>query len=337
MRAIVLSGVLMFWAAWVGAFEVEDRAVFGPGTAGDTIRVISTADIAYFEPMIRSFLDHAPGLRVDYTVASSSELMKAIRDEGQSFDLAISSAMDLQTKLANDGLARPHFSDVTRGLPGWAKWNDMVFAFTQEPAAMVLSRDAFADLPIPRSRQDLIRILRQHPDRFRGRIGTYDVRVSGLGYLFATQDTRASETFWRLTEVMGALEAKLYCCSSEMINDVERGDLAIAYNVLSSYAATRADTERFHIVLPQDFTTVMLRSLLIPVTARNRDGAARLADHILSQGLGPDGSPLAGVDLTALQAESTLHRIRLGPGLLVFLDQFKKRSFLAEWQSAIVQ
>lgn len=337
MRTIVLSGLLTLWAALGGAFEVEDHAVFGPAEATDSLRVISTADITYFEPMIRSFLDQAPGLRVDYTVASSSELMTALHDERQRFDLAISSAMDLQTKLANDGLARRHFSDVTARLPDWARWNDMIFAFTQEPAAMVLSKEAFADLPIPRNRQDLIRVLRQNPERFRGRIGTYDVRSSGLGYLFATQDTRASETFWRLTEVMGALGTRLYCCSSDMIDDVEEGRLAIAYNVLSSYAATRPETGKLHIILPRDFTTVMLRTVLIPVTAQNRDGAARFVDHILSQSFGTGPSPLAGMDMTDRQAESALHRIRLGPGLLVFLDQFKKRSFLAEWQSAIVQ
>ena len=41
--------------------------------------------------------------------------------------------------------------------------------------------------------------------------------------LFATQDARATETYWRLTEVMGRVGAKLYCCSGQMIDDLRVG------------------------------------------------------------------------------------------------------------------
>ena len=87
-------------------------------------------------------------------------------------------------------------------------------------------------LAVPRTRRDLIALLRDHPDRFRGRVGSYDPAVSGAGYLFAAQDARLSDTFWRLAEVMGRLDAKLYCCSGDMIAAIRRGDLLMAYNVL---------------------------------------------------------------------------------------------------------
>jgi iron(III) transport system substrate-binding protein len=32
-----------------------------------------------------------------------------------------------------------------------------------------------------------------------------------------------------------------------------------------------------------------------------------------------------------------LRRIRMGPGLLVYLDAFKKAAFLREWSSAVLQ
>ena len=161
--------------------------------------------------------------------------------------------MDLQTKLANDGLAQRHSSGQTQDLPDWAVWNDMVFAFTQEPAAFVVSNAAFAGLPLPANRQELINTLRQNPEIFEGRVGTYDIRVSGSGYLFATQDARTSDTYWRLTEVMGTLDPELYCCTSDMIEDVANGKLAIAYNVLASYAEQSPPEDAFTIVLPSDF------------------------------------------------------------------------------------
>ncbi|EEE37838.1 extracellular solute-binding protein, family 1 [Rhodobacteraceae bacterium KLH11] len=337
MRQFALSIVLIFAAGWVAAFEIENRTRFGSSDNGQVLRIISTADIGFFEPMITAFLAKYPNTEIDYVVASSTEMMRAIQDEGHAFDLAISSAMDLQTKLANDGKAQRYISATTQSLPDWAIWNDMLFAFSQEPAAIVVSKKAFGDVPIPKDRHELINLLRQHPDRFRGRVGTYDVRQSGLGYLFATQDTRASETYWRLTEVFGALEARLYCCSSDMIEAVKTGELLIAYNVLGSYAVNREDRSDFEIILPSDFTTVMLRTAMIPHNAPSHELSSTFVDYLLQRSHELDAQPLTHPGLDLIQIETSLNRIRIGPGLLVFLDQLKKRAFLSEWESAILQ
>ncbi|MCP5039273.1 MAG: ABC transporter substrate-binding protein [Rhodobacteraceae bacterium] len=340
MRHLILSLVLILYPFTSGAFEIEEQVLFGPENSARMIRVISTGDVRVFEPMITGFLAENTDVAVDYTVVSSSELMKAISQEEASFDVAISSAMDLQTKLANDGFTAPYSSQATEALPEWARWRQDLFAFTQEPATIVLSKEAFAGLPLPQTRQDLISILRQHPDKFRGKIGTYDLRQSGLGYLFATQDSRTSEVYWRLTEVMGALDAQLYCCSSDMINDVSTGKLAVAYNVLGNYALSRADTDRFIVLLPSDFTTVMMRTVLIPRNAQNKELAEPFVDYLLQVAWNNAGQPskqLYNSIMTLAQKEDSLRRIRLGPGLLIFLDTYKKRSFLTAWENAILQ
>ena len=263
--------------------------------------------------------------------------MDAISREKHPFDIVISSAMDLQTKLANDGFARKHTSPATQDLPDWAVWNDMVYAFTQEPAGFVISKALFEGLPIPQNRQQLITALRQNPDRFKGRVGTYDIRKSGAGYLFATQDARASDTYWRLTEVMGTLDPTLYCCASEMIDDVVNGDLAVAYNVLASYAEKSPHKDKFTIILPSDFSIVMLRTMLIPMTSDNPVLAAEFLDFVLAQTFPSGVSPLLKTQSLGQAEQSTLYRISMGPGLLVYLDYFKKKNFIAEWENAIVQ
>lgn len=337
MRQLALSLILIWTAGWAAAFEAEEVARFGPSDSRQVLRIISTADIDFFRPMISSFLSPRPDTAIEYTVVSSSELQKAIVIENEAFDVAVSSAMDLQTKLANDGWAQRYRSEATSVLPEWAVWNDMLFAFTQEPAAIVVSKSGLGDLPLPESRNDLINLLRQHPEVFRGRVGTYDVRQSGLGYLFATQDTRASEIYWRLTEVMGGLDARLFCCSSDMIDAVRSGELLIAYNVLGSYAANRGDRGEFAIILPSDFTTVMLRTALIPGNAPSSELAALFIDHLMTQTHGQNASFLTHPTLDLSQNEAALNRIGIGPGLLVFLDQLKKRAFLSEWENAILQ
>ena len=337
MRHTILSIVMWLLANVAYAFEIEDRAVFGDETNGAPLRIVSTADINYFKPIIDAFRAFRPDVTIDYTVASSTEVMDAISREKQPFDIVISSAMDLQTKLANDGLARKHTSATTQDLPDWAVWNDMVYAFTQEPAGFVISNALFEGLPIPQNRQQLITALRQNPDRFKGRVGTYDIRKSGAGYLFATQDARASDTYWRLTEVMGTLDPTLYCCASEMINDVVKGDLAVAYNVLASYAEKSPHQDKFTIILPSDFSIVMLRTMLIPKTSDNPVLAAEFLDFVLTQTYPSGTSPLLKTQSLGQAEQSTLYRISMGPGLLVYLDYFKKKNFIAEWENAIVQ
>ena len=337
MRHIILPILISLSASVATAFEIEARADFGTQPDSETIRILSTADINYFTPVIESFRAFRPDLAIEYTVASSTEVMDAIVREKQPFDIVISSAMDLQTKLANDGLAREHISPTTQNLPDWAVWNDMVYAFTQEPAGFVISNALFDGLPIPQNRQKLITALRQNPNRFKGRVGTYDIRKSGAGYLFATQDARVSDTYWRLTEVMGRLDPTLYCCASEMITDVVNGDLAVAYNVLASYAEKSPHQDKFTIILPSDFSIVMLRTMLIPKTSKKPVLAANFLDFVLAQTYPSGVSPLLKTQSLGEAEQSTLYRISMGPGLLVYLDYFKKKNFIAEWENAIMQ
>ena len=182
----------------------------------------------------------------------------------------------------------------------------------------------------------MISLLRNNSSIFEERLGTYDVRTSGLGYLFATQDARASETYWRLTEVMGSLNTKLYCCSSDMIDAVESGELALAYNVLGSYALGR-ESDKFTIILPEDSTTVMLRSIFITINAEHPNEAGIFIDHLLRKTYIEKSSPISSSEILTSTTNSDLNRIRLGTGLLVYLDQLKYRSFIREWENSILQ
>ena len=332
---------LLLAAMPLAAFEVEDTKLYDSAAETGRLRIVSTADIDVFEPIILAFQQEHPGIAVDYTVASSAEVMNAIYEEGESFDLAISSAMDLQTKLANDGYAHTYQSAVTATLPEWAKWRDQLFAFTQEPAVLVVSEQAFRDIPLPTTREDLIELLRDHPEQFQGRIGTYDVRTSGLGYLFATQDSRNTGSYWRLTELMGRLDTKLYCCSGQMITDIAEGRLAFAYNVLGSYASSRLrDTPGIRIVPFNDFLSVMLRTALIPKTAENPEAGGVMVDFLAALNTRPDltrqtGLPPISSDIGDLS--NAMRPIRLGPGLLVFLDRLQRDTFLRSWSSSMEQ
>ena len=341
MRFLGLAlGVILAGARALLAYEVEEER-FYPGTGPTVLRVISTADLAVFEPYLLAFQSAHPEIGIAYTVTSSADLYTAVRD-GAPFDLALSSAMDLQFQLVNDGFARSYRSAVTADLPDWARWRDLIFAFSAESAVVVVNAERIAGLPLPATRQELIALLRDHPERFEEAVGTYDVRTSGLGYLFATMENRSTDVYWRLAEVMGRLDPQLYCCSGQMIDDVAAGRLAVAYNVLGSYAAerlARASGGRVQILRMEDFENIMLRTAIIPRNATEVAAAGALIDLLLETGLRATAEdwPLPPLDQTGGADGAGFSPIRLGPALMVYLDPLNRRTFLAEWENAMEQ
>ena len=152
-----------------------------------------TADIAAMGPVIEAFQAEHPDIEIDYRLYETVPLyQEAIGDpDNKPFaDLLISSAMDLQVKLANDGYVQ-HVSVATNLLPEWAVWRNEIFGFTLEPAVIVYNQDRLRPDEAPKSHQDLIRLLERSPERFRGKIATYDIGISGVGYLFATTEAKS--------------------------------------------------------------------------------------------------------------------------------------------------
>ena len=93
MRVFFITFTLIF-SSLSNAFEIEERAYFGSETIKSKLNIISTADIKYFSPMINSFLESNPNHGIDYTVASSTDVMNAMYGRQTSYDLIISSALE---------------------------------------------------------------------------------------------------------------------------------------------------------------------------------------------------------------------------------------------------
>ena len=52
-------------------------------------------------------------------------------------------------------------------------------------------------------------LLERFPERFSGKVATYDIAKSGVGYLLAAQDQTISSYFWRLASAFGHADAQL--------------------------------------------------------------------------------------------------------------------------------
>lgn len=314
----------------------EDQRIFGNPSGRQILRIISSTDTSFFAPIIEGFLANRPDVSVEYLVTGTADIDGIFRTSPEAYDVVISSAMDLQLKLANDGYAR-RLDAISH--PAWAQWRQSLFAFTTEPATIVINTSAFVGQKVPQTRLELIQALRADPETFRNKIGTYDVRQSGLGYLFATQDARASESYWRLTEVMGSLNARLYCCSGAMIDDLADGTIVVAYNVLGSYASARSDVEgNLEVILPSDFPTTMMRTAFVSASTKQPQVATDFVRHLTAA----QSATATVTEFPLPPLASTLDvqgqaMITLEPALMTYLDRLKRRTFIREWESAIIQ
>ena len=325
-------------------------ATIYPAIDGEASRLVISAatDRPLMEPLLLDFQQAHPHVAIDYADVQSGEVYASVVSPagGVAPDLAISSAMDLQAKLVNDGWTQPHVSPETLLLPAWANWRDEAFGFTLEPAVVVYARGGLAPSEVPRSRPELLRLLQQQPDRFRHRIATYDIALSGLGYLFASQDSVLASQFWPLTLGLGNTAARLMPTSAEILDSIIGGQVLLGYNVLGSYALARQQAGApIGIVLPRDYTLWLARVAVIPRAARDPTTAKLFLDHLLSPrgqravGSVPGMRPIRELvdDPGALMIEggASPQPITLGPALLVFLDQLKRERFLADWSAAM--
>ncbi|MEC8794942.1 MAG: extracellular solute-binding protein [Pseudomonadota bacterium] len=224
-------------------------------------------------------------------------------------------------------------------MPPSRRWRDELWGLTEEPAVIIYNRDLIDPADVPRDRFALLDLMRREPEMLRGKIATYDIEQSGLGYLFAYSDSLEATTFGALLEGFARTDAVATCCSAEIINGVADGTYALAYNVLGSYVANGVHST-VGLILPEDYTLFLSRGFMIPKRAQNPQAATRLLDFLLS----PEGqTQIKQAGLTFPQdagdtglIPSARRFITLSPALLVPLDAQKLDRFAEFWSSNFV-
>jgi ABC-type Fe3+ transport system substrate-binding protein len=358
LRLASCIGLAAAVSLWHGASTASDskssnelKVFRAPSSPAATLLIHGTADVAAMGPVIEGFQQEHPDIEVQYRLYETVPLYQdAISgsDDKAAADLLISSAMDLQVKLANDGYVQPA-TVVARGLPDWAIWRDEIFGFTLEPAVIVYNKNVLQPDEVPKSHQDLIRLLERSPERFRGKIATYDIGVSGVGYLFATTESMLSANFWRLAHALGIVRTRLFCCTQDMLDSLASGDTLIAYDALGSYALRQLELQpNLAVVLPEDYIVAVSRTIVIPRKARRPDLARQFVDYTLSeagQAVVARGFGLSIAGLGTDREQMKARYVAEKPGLLSFptlglpaltyLDIKKREQFVRTWQQII--
>lgn len=312
----------------------------------EILTIWSATDAPAIAPLLEQFEAREPDTEIEYVEFQTVDLHAQFLagTSGDLPDVVISPSMDLQVDLVNRGLARRIELPPGTEPPEWALWRSELFGFTYEPAAIVFNRGLVDKEELPRTHRELATFIRTNEERLSGRIGGYDLSGSGIGYLYATQDAAQGQQAQRLAEVLGRAGLRTFCCTSQMARATARGELALAFNVIGSYAiALAADEPGIGVHFLEDYNLVMSRTAFVPKGAVNPAGGARFVAFLLSdagQALLARATPFipirgdfSGPRVLDRRAEpgGNFLPIRLGPSLLTYLDTLKRRDFLLGW------
>lgn len=347
LATLLCAAAIMLFTATGHSAEVSGSGLtLGPADSKNVLILHASNSVQVFKGVLEDFVQQNPSIRLEYTELSTQQLYRDTieratpdRDTPRGPDLIISSAMDLQTKLVNDGYARVHVSPQTRTLPAWANWRDEVFSIGTDPIVMVYNTGKLAAERVPQSRRELLSLLQAPDQPLANSISTYDVQGSGIGYLAATQDTRLDSMAGALLAALGRNGVTIHESTEHALDKLERGEVTLAYNLLESYTRHRiAQGAPLAIIYPQDYTLMLSRSAIIPKQAPRADLGALLLDYLLSprgQEMLARQSGMRPVNASVIPAAG-VRPMALGVGLLVYLDPLKKRHFLDLWRAAIL-
>ena len=355
MRKYVGSALVVLLIAltafWFTQRKVPERRGASPPSV---ITVYSTTDTAMFAPILPDFYRANPGVKVRYVELDSTALyrrfLKEAREGRPQADILLSSAMDLQVKLVNDGYAAAHKSNNVNKLPVWARWRDEAFGFTFEPVVMAFNSKVMQGRPLPHTRRELLDAIKHDLPFWRNRIGSYDISASSVGYLLAAEDSRQSTEFSALLKAFGDAHLKAERNMAKLLHKLVIGELAVSYNVLGSYTRPLVQAGApLIIVYPQDYTLAVMRTAVIPKNAPNPALAHKFLEYLLSKrgqtqlanrtGLSAIREDVGRTDhpeISAFQI-SLLRPIVLGPSLLVFRDRRNRMKLLENWENLVMQ
>ena len=352
--AAALAAVTLGAAAQVPAGYPADYAqTIAAAKKEGKVVIYSALDTKAAQPLIKDFSAMYPDIKVEYNDMNSTELYnRFIAEVGvgsrlgrRDVELGDGSAGEAGRRRPGDDLR------IARGakLPQWAVYKNQAYGTTYEPAVFIYNKRLVSGDEIPQDHAAFAKLINTKTDKFKGKVTTYDIEKSGVGFMFAVQDATYFPGMKDLEKGFGAVSYKVYSSTGNMLEKVSSGEHLLGYNVLGSYALVRAKKDQsLGVVLPKDYTLVLSRVLFIGKQAKNPNAAKLFTDYVLSQ----RGQKLIGSDVELfsirndVDAEYTAAKLNQQLGgnvkpipvnseITSYLDAKKRLGFLNEWKATL--
>src|SRR5260221_13145190 len=186
--------------------------------------IYSALDTKAAQPLVKDFSALYPDVKVEYNDMNSTELYNRFIAEvasGQgSADVMWSSAMDLQVKLVDDGQATTYASPEVAKLPKWAVYKNQAYGTTYEPAVFIYNKRLVTADEVPADHAAFAKLINTKVDKFKGKVTTYDIEKSGVGFMFVVLDTKYFAGMGDIEKGFGATGYKVYSSTGNMLEKV---------------------------------------------------------------------------------------------------------------------
>lgn len=354
-RVLATSIAMLFaapslYAAQANYPDSYNQLVEAASKQGKVI-VYATTDTKAAAPLVSAFEKKYPSIKVEYHDMNSTELYNRFISEqasgAHSADVIWSSAMDAAMQLATQYAAH-YDSPETAALPDWASWQQRAYGTTFEPTAFIYNKRLIEEKELPKTHDELAQLVSSQTDRFKNKVTTYDIEKSAVGYMLAAQDSIQNEKYLDFIKGVGAANLVLQSSTGTMMERVSSGENLFGYNILGSYAETRARTDSsIGVLYPTDYTLVLSRIAFISEKAKNPDASRVFLDFMLSQAgqnILANESDLASIrndvdgdnDLDGMEKKlgKAITPIPVNDSLLEFLKQKERLAFINDWRAA---
>ncbi|WP_251864712.1 ABC transporter substrate-binding protein [Achromobacter sp. Marseille-Q4962] len=313
--------------------------------------IYSTTDTKAAGPIIQGFEAMYPGIKVEYNDMNSTELYNRYISEqaagGGSGDVVWSSSMDSALKLATD-YSLQYKSPETPKLPAWSVWKERAYGTTYEPAVFIYNKRLIPQNEVPTTHEALGKLIASQPDKFKNKVTTYDIEKSAVGFMLAVQDKANDPHYFDTLKNVAKGGLVVQSSTGTMMERVSSGENLVGYNILGSYAETRAKKDpSLGVSYPTDYTLVLSRVAFISKKAKNKNAAKLWMDYLLSrkgQEIMANQADLASVrddiegdndvDGMTKKLGKALKPIPVNESLLEYLEQNKRLEFIKQWRAA---
>lgn len=267
-------------------YPAEYGTVVEAANKEGALRIYATTDEASARPLLDAFRAQYPQITIEYSNLNSTELYNRVVSEqaaGQpGADFIWSGGMDTTIRLAADGYALEYASPEIPNLPAWAAWKNMAYGTTAEPLVFMYNKRLLPGDAVPKSHADLVRLVKEKPDVFRGKVSTLDPSGT-FGLVMNMYDQEHMPDFFDMIKTLGMNGMQLSKSSGGMMEKVRSGEYLLAWNLFGSYVALQmTKDENVGMILPADYTLVTSRIAFIGKTGEHPHAAKLFLDYALS-------------------------------------------------------
>ncbi|MFT0532555.1 ABC transporter substrate-binding protein [Castellaniella hirudinis] len=312
--------------------------------------IYSTTDTKAANPVIQDFEKAYPGVKVEYNDMNSTELYSRYLSEqasgSNSGDVVWSSAMDSAMKLATS-YAASYPSVEIPALPAWSVWENKAYGTTYEPSVFIYNKRLLKEDQVPKTHAEFARLVSGDTSQFKNKVTTYDVEKSAVGFMLAVQDKLNDPDYESFLKGSSAAGLVVQSSTGTMMERVSSGENLLGYNILGSYAETRAQSDPgLGVAYSTDYTLVVSRVAFISKNALHPNASKLWLDYLLSkrgQDVLANQANLASVrsdiegdnDVAGMTQKlgDALKPIPVNETLLEYLDQNKRLEFIKMWRA----